>query len=119
MTRVYTVDGFADLYETAEELPDVAKRGTILAVNDQAGESEPLGYRTPLISENESVVGDVSRRHYEVAQFEDVISALGQAAEQYDDTLDVTGHVMVSDDDRKLTSYIGFDGLTAEPVDGD
>ena len=119
MTQVYTVDGFADLYETAEQLPDVEKRGTILAANDRTDETEVIGYRTPLISEHESVVGDVSRNHYQVAQFEDIIANLGQAAEQYDDQLRPTGHVMVSDDDRKLTSYLGFDGVTAEPLAGD
>ena len=61
MTQVYTVDGFGDLYETAEQLPDVEKRGTILAANDRTDDTEVIGYRTPLISENESVVGDVSR----------------------------------------------------------
>jgi hypothetical protein len=119
MNDVYTIDGFDDLYETADELPEVEKRGTILAANDRTEETEPLGYRTPLISENESVVGDVSRGYYEVSQFGDIIEALGHAAEQYDDQLDVTGHVMISDDDRKMTSYIGFDDLVAEPIDGD
>ena len=47
------------------------------------------------------------------------MTALGQAAEQYSDTLDIHGHVMVSDDDRKLTSYLEFNGISAEPVTGD
>lgn len=119
MTRVYTVDGFDDLYETAETLPEIQKRGTIFARDDDTDDSTVIGYRTPLISENGSVVGDVSKKHYEVSQFEDIIANLGQAAEQYSDTLDIHGHIMVSDDDRKLSSYLEFDGVTAEPFAGD
>ena len=119
MTRVYTVDGFADLFETAEQLPDIEKRGQIYAFNDHTEESDLIHYRTPLISENENVVGDVSKGYYEISQFEDVIANLGHAAQEYDDMLDVTGNIMVTDGDHKLTSYIGFDGLTAEPIEGD
>jgi hypothetical protein len=122
--HVYTIQNREDGYNVGKTLEDnhaVEKRGKILALNDQTEEFTDLHYRVPVITVNENVLGDVSASddYYHVHKFSDIIRNVVHASEDHDDYTDLSGHVIVTEDDRKLSSYLEFDGVTAEPFDGD
>ncbi|NUC74789.1 hypothetical protein HTZ84_21230 [Haloterrigena sp. SYSU A558-1] len=124
--QLYTFDGLDELYETAEDLPE-AERFDVYAhrpadgdPDDDSGDWAHLGFRDSLWLED-SAVGDVSskRDFYRVFQYGDIMEAIGSALEPYDDTVHPKGHVRFSDSGHKMSAYVDFDGVEAEPIDGD
>lgn len=80
-----------------------------------------LPYRDSLWIEDGSAVGDVSANEdfYTVIQYGDILESVGLTLESYADTMRPTGHVHLSPSGHKLSAYIDFDGVAAEPEPGD
>ena len=108
------------MYQTAEDLPDV-DRHEIYAHHEEKDEWVQLPYRNSLWIENGSAVGDVSASEdfYNVIQYGDIIESVGLALDSYTDTLTPKGHIILSEPGHKLSGYIGFEGIDAEPEAGD
>lgn len=111
-----------DLYTVAETLPE-AYRAEIHAHEPDEGEWSKLGYRRSLWLDDEPrVVADVSANTdwYNILQYGDVLEAVGDGIQQYEDAVDVTGYVSLSPSGHKMGAHITFHGNTdIEPRDGE
>lgn len=118
--QLLTFDDLNDYHETIDNLPEAEKTGTILATQEDSDDYQNLHWRSPIYVED-NAVGDVSQKdeYYHVIQYDDVMDAVGTAIEDYTDTITPSGHIRVSDSGHKMSAYVDFDGLTAEPIDGD
>lgn len=96
-------------------------RHEIYAHHDGDDEWVQLPYRNSLWLEDGSAVGDVSASEdfYTVIQYGDILESVGLALESYAETVQPTGHVILSDSGHKLSAYIDFAGVAAEPAAGD
>ncbi|QIB75390.1 DUF945 domain-containing protein [Halogeometricum borinquense] len=122
--HVYTVDSREQLYDVAQTLEDdhqVSRDGTVLIHDEETDEYTTAHWRDGILNQDGQGIGDVSAsdKHYKVHQFSDIMRNVARASEEYDDHTDLHGNVMVSDDDRKLSSYLEFDEIGAEPFEGD
>ncbi|NUB91098.1 hypothetical protein HT576_08700 [Haloterrigena sp. SYSU A121-1] len=124
--QLYLFDDLDELYETADSLPEAdrfdvyAHRPTDDPDGDDPGDWEQLGYRDSLWIED-NAVGDVSSNpeFYRVHDYGDIVEAVGAALEQYDDTVHPKGHARLSESGHKMTVHADFEGIEAEPVEGD
>ena len=60
-----------------------------------------------------------SEKFYNVIQYSELMESVGLALESYTDTLTPKGNVILSPSGHKLSSYVDFDGIAAEPEPGD
>jgi len=116
--ELYTFEDLDELYETAEELPEVS-RHEVHGYHTEDEEWERIPYRNSLWTDDGRVTGDVSssRDFYHVIQYGDILETVGDAAESHG--LDVTGRVSLSPTAHKMSSKIDFDDTTvyANPED--
>lgn len=82
---------------------------------------ERLPYRDSLWIEEGDPVGDVSasEKFYNVIQYSDLMESVALALDSYTDTLSPKGHVILSPSSHKLSAYVDFEGVAAEPAPGD
>lgn len=97
------------------------ERHQIVATHTDTEESQRLPYRSSLWIDDGGAVGDVSANEdfYTVIQYGDILEAVGHALESYTDTITPKGYVRLSDSGHKMSAYIDFDGIAAEPESGD
>lgn len=118
--QLHTFGSLDELYETADTLPDAEKTGRILAVDNDREDYQQLGWRSPIYLDDQAV-GDVSANddYYHVIQYGDILDAVGTALEPHTDAITPRGYVRLSDSGHRMTSYIDFAGIDAEPQQGD
>ena len=97
------------------------ERQEIYAHHEDKDEWERIPYRHSLWIEGGGPVGDVSASEdfYNVIQYGDIVESVAMALESYTDTLRPRGHVILSESGHKLSAYVDFDGVAAEPAPGD
>lgn len=97
------------------------ERHNILASHTDTGESQRLPYRSSLWIDDGGAVGDVSATEdfYTVIQYGNILEAVGHALDAYADTITPKGYVRLSDSGHRMSAYIDFDGIAAEPDAGD
>lgn len=115
----YVFDGLDELYETAENLPEVS-RHDVYARHEGSDEWEPVPWRDSLWTDEEEprMAGEVSSsdEFYNVIQYGDVLDAVGQRLDHHG--VDPEGHVTVSPNAHKMSAKVGL-GERVEPEDGD
>jgi len=108
-----------ELYETAEELPDV-ERHNVYAKHEDLDEWEGVPWRDSLwtTEEEPELAGEVSSSDdfYNVIQYGDILEAIGQGMESHG--VEPEGHVTVSPTRHKMSAKVGLD-QRVEPVQGD
>jgi len=115
----YRFDSLEGLYNTAAGLPK-ADRHDMYA--HRGGDWEPIGWRDSLWLDGYGAVGDVSASedYYNVIQYGDVLDAVGNAVEQYDGAIEVSGYTTLSSSGHKMSTRVNFYGDTdIEVVEGD
>lgn len=97
------------------------ERQSIYAHHETEDQWEQIPYRDSLWIEGGGPVGDVSTSDdfYNVIQYGDLLESVAMALESYTDTVTPKGHAILSDSGHKLSAYIDFDGVAAEPAPGD
>ncbi|WP_227015623.1 hypothetical protein [Haloarcula sp. JP-L23] len=83
----YQFNDFDQLYETADELPEV-DRHEVYAYHEDMDEWEQVPYKDSLWTEDGRATGVVSSSEdfYHVTQYGDILETVGKAVEQYQDT---------------------------------
>lgn len=124
--QTYTFDGLDGLYETAEELPEVA-RHDVYGHHGERDEWKEIPYRDSLWTDDGRLTGDVSASEdwYHIIQYGDILDAVGDAVEQRQQDLDVDVHgtVAVSPTAHRMTARVDFEGETTiyaaedDPID--
>lgn len=117
---LYTFDDHDALSQTADDLPEV-ERHEIYAHHADDDRWERLPYRHSLWIEDGGPVGDVSAStdYYNVIQYGDILDAVATAIDAYPEPVTPTGHVALSDSGHRLSAYIDFEEVDAEPEPGD
>jgi len=121
MSTLYTFDGFDELYETAEDLPD-AETHDIFAHHTDNETWDKLPWRQSIyLEDGRGPAGDTSSsdQYYTVIDYGEILEATGRALEEYDDVLTPVGHVSLSDSGHRMTSMVDFDGVSAAPAPED
>lgn len=97
------------------------ERHQIFAYHTDTEESQRLPYRSSLWIDDGGAVGDVSATEdfYTVIQYGDILEAVGHALTDYSDTMTPKGYVRLSDSGHRMSAYVDFEGLAAEPESGD
>jgi hypothetical protein len=111
-----------ELYETAEELPDVS-RHEVHAHNEETDEWSQIPYRDSLWTDDGRATGIVSSSEdfYNVIQYGDILDAVGTQIERYQDSMDIDvgGRVSLSPTAHKMSAKLDFDGDTTVYADED
>jgi hypothetical protein len=115
-------DGLDELYETAEELPEV-ERQDVYAHHEDRDDWERIPYRDSLWTDDGRATGVVSSStdFYNVIQYGDVLETIGDAVDRYEG-ISPRGRVSISPTAHKMATNIDFDGATVyasedDPID--
>ena len=118
----YTFDDLDELYETAEDLPEV-ERQPIYARHEGLEEYEKIPYRNSLWTDDGRATSDVSasKDFYHVIQYGDILDTVGTAIEQHQDAMEhgVDGSVSLSPSAHKMSAEVNFEGDTTVYADED
>lgn len=111
--ETYTFDDLDDLYETAEQLPEVA-RHDVYGHHEEMDEWEQIPYRDSLWTDDGRVTGDVSASEdwYHIIQYDEILEAVGDAVEQRQGDMDISvqGRVSLSPSAHKMSAQVDFAG---------
>lgn len=100
-------------------MPEV-ERHDVYAHNSELDEWQEVQWRDSLWTDDGRMAGEVSASDdwYNVIQYGDILSSVGQAIEGRDEDIQPEGHVEVSPSGHKMTARVGLD-QTIEPSPGD
>lgn len=111
--ETYSFTGLDQLYETADQLPEVS-RHEVYGHHEELDEWEEIPYRNSLWTDDGRVTGDISASDdwYNIIQYGNILETVGDAVRQHQDKMDitVTGTVALSPSAHKMSAKVDFDG---------
>ncbi|MFC4550224.1 MULTISPECIES: DUF932 domain-containing protein [Halorussus] len=115
--QTYTFDDLDQLYETADQLPQV-ERHDVYARNEELDEWKKVPWRDSLWTDTGELSGEVSafEDFYNVIQYGEILDTVGRRLEHHH--VEPEGRVSLSPNSHKMTAKIGL-GDVVEPREGD